>query len=398
MSTEGLGAAGLPAWLEAGLQGLWEAHLGLSLGLLAVALLRRPLRRLAGPQEAYALWLLPLLCVAGTALPDAGLARLMLAPVVWHATMATLDARAQAALPGLSWALVWAVGALLVAGGHWHRHRRFLRALPMDLQDCLRTPRGSSPGLVGVWKPRLLLPLDFEERFTPQERAWVLAHEAQHARRHDNAVRLLAALLQALAWFNPLLWWALPALRHDQELACDASLLRRQPGQWRAYAQALLKTDPRFAVPAVPITASAWQPTHPLKERIEMLKTSSHLPSWRRHLARLGLSAVALLAAGAVQALRSADTPSTPGTQGKSLTAGSVCRVMPKPNVPVVDLRGRFELVAIYEVSPKGEPFNIRIAGEPAFRAAVQESIQGYVCKPTSGGMEVMQEFVFVID
>ena len=84
-------------WLDALTQGLWQAHLGLSLGLLAVALLRRPLRRFAGPSEAYALWLLPLLCMAGTALPVTGLPRLQLAPVVWQAARDSLAAGAQAA-------------------------------------------------------------------------------------------------------------------------------------------------------------------------------------------------------------------------------------------------------------------------------------------------------------
>lgn len=386
-------------WTAPLLQGLWQAHLGLSLGLLAVALLRRPLRRLVGAQEAYVLWLLPLLCMACAALPNAGLPRLALAPVVWQAAQDSLGATVEAAsLPARAWPLLWASGALLLLAWHGLQHWRFMRALPIDVQACLRTPRGSSPGLVGVWKPRLLLPLDFEDRFSPRERAWVLAHESMHARRHDNAVRLLAALLQALAWFNPLLWWALPALRHDQELACDAALLRRQPGQWRSYAQALLKADPQFIARAVPIAASAWQPTHPLKERIDMLKSNATRPTRHRYLGRLGLFATTLLAAGAVQALKSADTPSPAGSNDKPVTASSMCHIMPKPVMPMVDLRGRFELVAIYEVNPKGEPFNIRIAGEPAFRPAIQESIQGYVCKPTSGGMEVVQEFVFTIE
>ena len=48
---------------EAFIDLLWRAHLGLSLGLAAVLLLRRPWRRFAGAQAAYALWLLPFLQV-----------------------------------------------------------------------------------------------------------------------------------------------------------------------------------------------------------------------------------------------------------------------------------------------------------------------------------------------
>ena len=380
---------------EQALSILWQAHLGLSAGLLAVALLRRPLRRLAGAQEAYALWLLPLLCTACAALPGLGLPRLVLDPVIWQAALAPLQHAARPASDWpLLWPLLWLAGTALMLSWQWLRHQRFVRDLPRDPHDRLRTPRGSSPGLLGIWRPRLLLPMDFEERFSAQERHWILTHEALHARRHDNAARLLAALLQALAWFNPLLWWALPALRHDQELACDAALLREQPGQWRGYAQALLKADPQFAVP---IAASAWQPTHPLKERIDMLKFCSHLPNWRRQLGRLTLCGVALLAGGAVQALK-ADAPRAPTPQNKPLTAGAMCHVMAKPNVPMVDLKGRFELTATFEVDPKGEPFNIRVEGDPAFQAAVSESISLYRCKPSQRGLEVQQLFVFRLD
>lgn len=384
-------------WLDALLQGLWQAHLGLSLGLLAVALLRRPLRRIAGAQEAYALWMLPLLCMACTALPETGLPRLQLAPVVWQTARSSLEAGTHAAaVPTPAALLLWALGALLVTAWHGLQHWRFLRALPMDPQACLRTPRGSSPGLVGVWQPRLLLPLDFEERFTPQERAWVLAHEAMHARRHDNATRLLAALLQALAWFNPLLWWALPALRQDQELACDAALLRHRPGQWKRYAQALLKTDPQFAFPAVPIAASAWQPTHPLKERIAMLKSVSQLPLWRRRFGRLALCAAALLATAGVQALRAGPAQAQPALP--PLTASQACPQTQRPVIPDLELKGQFSLTALFEINAKGEPANIRVAGEPQLREPVREAISRYVCTPPKGGLEVEQHFVFTFD
>lgn len=378
--------------VDALLHSLWQAHLGLSLGLLAVAVLRRPLRRIAGPREAYALWLLPLLCMACAALPETGLPRLQLAPVLWQAARDSLAASAQAtALPARAGPLLWALGAVLVAAWHGLQHWRFMHALPQDPQACLRTPRGSSPGLVGVWRPRLLLPLDFEDRFTPEERAWVLAHEAMHARRHDNAVRLLAALLQTLAWFNPLLWWALPALRQDQELACDAALLRQQPGQWRRYAQALLKTDPQFTVPAVPIAASAWQHTHPLKERIAMLKSDSTLPVWRRRFGRLGLCAAALLATAGVQALRAGPTQ-------PPLTAAQACPQMERPVVPDLNLKGEYSLTARFEINAKGETSNIRVVGEPQLRETVREAISRYGCTSPQGGLEVEQHFVFRYD
>ena len=308
----------------------------------------------------------------------------------------------------------WALGCLVVAVMQVLRHWRFVRHLPADPGLCLRTPRGTSPGLLGVWRPRLLLPMDFEERFTLPERQWILAHEAQHARRHDNAVRLLAAALQALAWFNPLLWWALPALRHDQELACDASLLSQQPAQWRGYARALLKTDPQFAVP---IAASAWQPTHPLKERIDMLKHIHRLPQWRLRAGRLALCAAAVLAVGTVQALQSeraaTATRQTPAPTAKpapkaaanamqgqrAVAASTVCQKMVRPEVPVVNQSGRFEFMATYGLDAAGKPVNIRVTdGNPVLQEAIRRAIGQYVCAPQGMDMEIEQQFIFRID
>jgi len=105
----------------------------------------------------------------------------------------------------------------------------------------------------------------------------ILAHEVAHARRGDGWWCLLARVLAALFWFHPLAWWALAALRHDQELACDAAVLREHGERRRSYANAMLKTQSAtFALPV----GCTWSPSHPLTERIAMLKMP--LPSPQR--------------------------------------------------------------------------------------------------------------------
>ena len=56
--------------------------------------------------------------------------------------------------------------------------------------------------------------------------ALILAHEQIHARRRDGLWRLLAQGFVAVFWFNPLAWIAMACFRQDQELACDAAVLR----------------------------------------------------------------------------------------------------------------------------------------------------------------------------
>lgn len=147
--------------------------------------------------------------------------------------------------------------------------------------------------MFGLWQPRLVLPADFQQRFDPSEQAAILAHEAVHADRRDNLCNLLATAWAVCLWFNPLAWWALRRMRGDQELACDAALLNRPDGADAAtLARALMKAQ-TLDQPA-PL-AVGWHTTHPLVQRVAMLK---HHP---RSLARrhTGLGLVALLCLGA---------------------------------------------------------------------------------------------------
>jgi hypothetical protein len=148
-----------------------------------------------------------------------------------------------------------------------------------------------------------VLPADFEDRYDAAERALILAHEVMHAHRRDGLWCLLAQPVVALFWFHPLAWWALSALRHDLELACDAAVLREHGAQRRSYAHAMLKTQSaQFALPV----GCPWSPRHPLTERIAMLKQSAPKPLQTR----LGLFAGVVLGAIVTGAVYAASGPS----------------------------------------------------------------------------------------
>ena len=104
------------------------------------------------------------------------------------------------------------------------------------------------PALVGVLRPKLVLPADFESRFDAQERALILAHENVHRVSGHTVVNGLVELARCASWFNPLVHLAARSIRTDQELACDAAVIAARPTERRAYAQALLKTQiaPQF--------------------------------------------------------------------------------------------------------------------------------------------------------
>jgi TonB family protein len=128
------------------------------------------------------------------------------------------------------------------------------------------------PAVVGVLRPRIVTPSDFEARFAADERELILAHEGVHLRRGDAAVNALACAVQCLCWFNPLAHLAARLMRIDQELACDARVIGRFPQARRTYAELLLKTQ--IAAQPLPLGCH-WPPgaRHPLKQRIAMLKS-----------------------------------------------------------------------------------------------------------------------------
>ncbi|MGD8379701.1 MAG: TonB family protein [Gammaproteobacteria bacterium] len=285
----------------------WLANTALSLGLVltVILLLRRTVGRWLGAETAYRLWLLvPLHLAVATFLQASPTPGVVLAPFTLHTTLpleplasgsgstAGLLIIAWSAVAGyLLWRLAWgiAIARTWINGSTPGRDRHFPGPV-------LINTRLNSPVVAGLLRPVLLLPADFPKRYTAEERRLVLSHEAVHLRRKDNLVIALARLVQALFWFNPLVHVAIRAFRADQELSCDALVLREAgPGKRKAYGRALVKTAATTEPVAV---ASTWHSHKQLKERTMMLK--SHRRTLARSISGLILLASLSLGAGAL--------------------------------------------------------------------------------------------------
>ncbi len=260
-----------------------------SAAVLLLLLMRPWLRRRGGATLLYAIWiqvpvvLLVLLLPKPVMPPPVAQVMVPLRASVTGAPQAIRSA--SPASFDATLLTIWAAGLALSLGvlvlSHLHYRRGLRRA-----GRGWRLAAGASAAMVGL-PPRLALPIDFRQRYSALERRLVLAHERIHARRGDNAWTLLAWLIFATQWFNPLAWWALRRFRTDQELAVDAAVLQRFPGCRSAYTRALLKAQDRFA-PALTSPCSR----HPLVERIAMLNQSP-IPLRRGLLLSLALCAAA---------------------------------------------------------------------------------------------------------
>lgn len=261
------------------------ALLACSAAIVLVLTLRKAVRHCGGAQVAYALWGLVPLATLATLMPaPARLVIQQLAPAMSHsvdpisrnvAPMAeTLNKNGFDVVPWL--VSVWMIGiAISFAAFLWQR-RRFLRDLgPLRAIDrnMLRAQTvAGCPALVGMWPPRIVLPVDFEQRYSPLERDLILAHERHHLVRGDTHVNTLAVSLRSLFWFNPLVHYAATYFLIDQEVACDAAVIARFPHARRPYAEAMLKTQLAYSDASL---ACHWHSRSPLAERIVMLKRPS---------------------------------------------------------------------------------------------------------------------------
>ncbi len=138
---------------------------------------------------------------------------------------------------GLSRFDPWISYALLIAIALMALH---LIRLQLRFHAAVRLGE-AGPAVLGFLRPRIVTPDGFQDHFTPQEQAAILAHERVHLARQDARINALAALLWCLCWFNPLIHLGARWLRIDQELACDASAVAGSISR-RDYAQALLKS------------------------------------------------------------------------------------------------------------------------------------------------------------
>jgi len=266
---------------------------------LAVLMLRGPVRRFAGCRPAYALWMLPPLALAATLLPapEQRVLPMTLLPSLPPVAPVPADT-IQAWDVGSALCALWLAGAIASLLLQWRAQRRFvagLGVLQAERRGHLRVWRAQSdtglPALLGLWRPRLIVPMDFERRYDPAQRALLLRHELVHWRRGDSWANALAALLRAAQWFNSVVLHACDCFRRDQELACDAGVMAVRPRLRRRYAEAML----RACGVVHPPLACPWSAAHGLRERVRLL----HGPSPGRARAALGISVV-LACAGMV--------------------------------------------------------------------------------------------------
>lgn len=249
--------------------------------IVLTVLVRKLFRRHFGPGLAYVLWLIvPIsLLVLLLPAPRTGLKPALGVPISVSSLTAQMFPSPVAAAPvmqGPDWSMwlfcSWALGVLLFCWGLTYQQRRFIAGLGTMSEaggaGFFTADSTSGPVVIGILRPRIVVPSDFATRYELRERELILAHERMHIRRGDLLANAICALARCIFWFNPLIHFAARLIRFDQELACDAAVMRNHPRARKLYASAMLSTQ--LADGALPL-GCYWPATHPLKERLMVL-------------------------------------------------------------------------------------------------------------------------------
>jgi TonB family protein len=269
--------------------------------LLLVLLARRRLRTLFGATVAYAAWLLVPAASVAVLLPAASPGTVSI-PVIYTLVAQPMQAMVAGVGPDITlmtWLFTtWLLGVIVILTHFIRQQRRFRKALGrLYVREAGVLQADATAGLpaaIGLLNPMIVLPADFDSRYSAVQRELMLAHERVHIRHGDLPANAVFLAMRCLFWFNPLVHLCARAFRHDQELACDQRVIARHPQSLRAYGEAMFRTQ--LASQALPLGCH-WGFTHPLKERIEMLKTS--LPSRARRTFGASLIGVSVLLVGA---------------------------------------------------------------------------------------------------
>jgi bla regulator protein BlaR1 len=211
---------------------------------------------------------------------------------------------------------VWLVGIATVCFWWWRQWlpvRDSLRAAtPLPLESSaardlmvMSSPMTMEPGIVGVWRPVLLVPEGLLDQLTAAQRDALIAHERSHVRHRDNLMAAVHMAVEALFWFHPLVWWIQSRLIDERERACDEDVLRAgsQPADYAEGILAVCRLSIRAPLPCVAgVTGSD------LRRRIEsILLGGLGRPMGAGRRCALALTAIASIAlpivVGAVNAV-----------------------------------------------------------------------------------------------
>ncbi|MEP0174165.1 MAG: M56 family metallopeptidase [Paraglaciecola sp.] len=341
---------------------LWEQQLVLSLVMLLLIVLEAKAIHTLGPKTVYALWSMLPLCLIANNLPND---LVSINQTSMYHYLVTFNSNDNAVNVSVNWQWVWLAGAVYILAGAARSQYKLMQLpqtpiapaqLNIELPANLiisTTPALTSPILTGLVKSKLLLPDNFQSQFTPCQQRLMLAHELVHHNRKDNIYNLLAMVLLAVCWFNPLSWIAYRSFRQSQELACDADVLKQaNTSEKISYSKALVSCA-EHALHHFSIY-SPYTRSNNMKKRIQRIQTTKHIKP-----AFIGLSiAISSLFVGSLAVANIAETTHKVSQPSMAIP---IMRVEPKYPVQAAQDNIEGSVILQFDITKNGSTDNITV-------------------------------------
>ena len=243
-------------------QWIWDTMFSMTLLMLLVLMIRKPVGHFFGARIAYMLWLLPLARLFMPTLTLEAPAEIEPAATFMPAAIGSdlvASAPAQAttfsALASLDWMMIatilWLGGAGLLFISKLASYLQFREDIVADGRligrhgniKILETAAVGGPLAFGVFEKYIAVPTHFFRDYAPRERELALEHEIAHHESGDLAANFVGLTILSLHWFSPVAWFAWISFRQDQETACDARVLEQSGRDVRAvYGRTIAKS------------------------------------------------------------------------------------------------------------------------------------------------------------
>lgn len=124
-----------------------------------------------------------------------------------------------------------------------------------------------SPMIIGFIKPVLVLP---KEQYDSEDLFFILKHELVHLKRGDVYLKLLFVTVNAIHWFNPIIWIMQKEAVIDMELSCDERVIQGTSFALRkAYTETLLSMLHKQCVRKTVLSTQFYGGTKIMKKRFK---------------------------------------------------------------------------------------------------------------------------------
>jgi len=184
-----------------------------------------------------------------------------------------------------------APGALVEAVYRLARDRMGVTVHDVQLADV------TTPQIIGVWRPVLLIPRHLICALSIVQWEAVLLHELAHVRRGDFGWNLLQRLQLAFLWFHPAAWALYGRVSREREACCDV-LAVRHGASATGLAQALVCLAESRVSPRLGMAISSQGELTARVHRLLGIHRAGPLPAGLRMAAMMS-SVCCLLALGA---------------------------------------------------------------------------------------------------